>query len=339
MKKKKVEALSKTYTNLLKELKSILIEGLRKIEEERVNTYWRTGKVISRHLLASQQHGDGLFIRLSDDLGIGKRTLERSVQFYKTFPIASDLTRLIWSHYVLLLSVKDESKRNFYRQEAIKKGWDSIRLQEAIRIERLKRKDLTTERQTAPKLKLIRSSLSTYKLIKSDCISLEQSELLVDCGFNVWREIPLRGLKNPCEGDIVVSFKKDNEYKFKSSEAKTSQLYTYKAFVERVIDADTIWVNIDLGFKNWARQKLRFRGIDAPEISTQKGEKAKQFVEATLSKVKFIIIRSASLDKYGRPLSDIFYLENENNPQVVLEKGIFLNQQLLDLGLAKVMDD
>ena len=99
-------------------------------------------------------------------------------------------------------------------------------------------------------------------------------------------------------------------------------------------DADTIWVHIDLGFYSHTRQKLRFRGIDAPEISTKKGQKAKEFVEATLSKVSFIIIRSTSLDKYGRPLTDIFYLEGESDPQKVLEAGIFLNQELLDKGLA-----
>jgi len=85
------------------------------------------------------------------------------------------------------------------------------------------------------------------------------------------------------------------------------------------------------------RHRFILRGIDTPELSTKKGRQAKEFVEAALSKVPFIIIKSASLDKYGRPLSDIFYLENENNPQVVLGKGIFLNEQLLDAGLARII--
>ena len=114
-------------------------------------------------------------------------------------------------------------------------------------------------------------------------------------------------------------------------------------------------VNIDLGFGNWMRQKLRLRGIDAPEISTQKGQKAKQFVEAVLKDIPFVIIKTHGSDKYDRYLVDIFYpplelrrtgsplkfrrtgLQDELNPQVVLEQGIFLNQQLLDLGLAKVL--
>ncbi len=96
-------------------------------------------------------------------------------------------------------------------------------------------------------------------------------------------------------------------------------------------------VNIDLGFGNWMRQKLRLRGIDAPEISTQKGQKAKQFVEAVLKDIPFVIIKTHGSDKYDRYLVDIFYIVDEKNPQVVLEQGIFLNQQLLDLGLAKML--
>jgi len=108
--------------------------------------------------------------------------------------------------------------------------------------------------------------------------------------------------------------------------------------VERITDADTIWVHIDLGFKSWSRQKIRFRGIDAPEVSTKKGQKAKEFVEAALSQAPFVVIKTYYPDKYGRYLSDIFYMQNEDEPQNVLKQGIFLNQQLLDLGLAKVSD-
>jgi endonuclease YncB( thermonuclease family) len=49
----------------------------------------------------------------------------------------------------------------------------------------------------------------------------------------------------------------------------------------------------------------------------------------------FIIIKSHGRDKYGRYLADIFYLKGEKDPQAVLNKGIFLNQQLLDENLAQ----
>ncbi|MBL7197219.1 MAG: thermonuclease family protein [Candidatus Omnitrophica bacterium] len=331
-----------SYQKLLKNLKSTLIQGLKRIEQQRVKTYWQTGELISKYLLENKEravYGESLFSRLSRDLKIDERTLYHTVAFFEAFPNLSAGSKLGWTHYRQLLSVEDRKKRDFLQKEAIQQGWDSCALGEAIRLYKLQLKDLSPAPSPEPaaKLSLVRGELYTYKLLKSDYLNLEQSDLLVDCGFSVWREVLLKGLSNPKEGEIVESAKTEQGFKFKYSSAKKNQLYTYKAFVEKVTDADTIWTHIDLGFYSHTRQKLRFRGIDAPEISTKKGQKAKEFVEATLSQVSFIIIKSTSLDKYGRPLSDIFYLEGESDPQKVLEKGTFLNRQLLDLGLARII--
>ena len=47
-------------------------------------------------------------------------------------------------------------------------------------------------------------------------------------------------------------------------------MYHYKAKLVRVIDGDTIDVDIDLGFDVWLkRQRVRLAGIDAPESRTR----------------------------------------------------------------------
>ncbi len=332
---KTAQVPAKSYPKLLNQLKSILIEGLRVIEEQRVKTYWQTGELISKYLLKSKQHGDGLFMKLSQDLGIHERTLYRSSRFYEAYPNLTALSNLGWTHYLALLTIDDKNKRNSFQRRAIKHKWDSRRLQEAIRIERLKDLEVEDAGAAAPKLSFTRGRLYAYRLIKPDNINPEKSDLLLDLGFSFWRDISLKGIANPEEKDIVESIKTEEGYKLKSSVITRKYIYTYKALVERVTDADTIWVHIDLGFSSWARQKIRFRAIDAPELSSQKGQKAKEFVEATLSQAPFVIIKTHSPDKYGRYLSDVFYLSGEDDPQVVLEQGIFLNQQLLDLGLAR----
>ena len=44
-------------------------------------------------------------------------------------------------------------------------------------------------------------------------------------------------------------------------------LYLYKAHVTDVYDADTITVNVDLGFNTWIHdEKIRLARIDAPEV-------------------------------------------------------------------------
>jgi len=103
-------------------------------------------------------------------------------------------------------------------------------------------------------------------------------------------------------------------------------LFTYKAYVERVVDGDTLRVQIDLGFGQWPRQYLRLRGIDTPERNTPEGKIAKAFVEKELRGVSHLIIKSSHTDKYDRYLADVFYKEN-----------LYLNRRLLDHGHAKRM--
>ena len=59
-------------------------------------------------------------------------------------------------------------------------------------------------------------------------------------------------------------------------------MYQYKAQVRQVIDADTIDVLIDLGFGVHTMQRLRLYGIDAPEMKTEAGKIAKEYVKSVL---------------------------------------------------------
>ena len=53
-------------------------------------------------------------------------------------------------------------------------------------------------------------------------------------------------------------------------------MYEYKAKVLRVVDGDTVDVDIDLGFGVWMhKERVRMMGIDTPESRTRdKVEKA-----------------------------------------------------------------
>lgn len=127
---------------------------------------------------------------------------------------------------------------------------------------------------------------------------------------------------------------------------KIQQLYTYSAEVERVIDGDTLKLQIDVGFNTRMRHTVRLRGIDCPESGTVKGEAAAQFVEQTLNSPSRtmggegegdafpIVVKTYKSDKFGRYLVDVWYLPGENDPEEILKRGRLLNQVLLDAGLA-----
>lgn len=89
-------------------------------------------------------------------------------------------------------------------------------------------------------------------------------------------------------------------------------MYQYKAQVRQVIDADTIDVLIDLGFGVHTMQRLRLYGIDAPEMKTEAGKIAKEYVKSVLlwaGATMFVYVRTLKdkKDKYGRKLAVVYF--------------------------------
>jgi micrococcal nuclease len=88
-------------------------------------------------------------------------------------------------------------------------------------------------------------------------------------------------------------------------------MYTYKAFVLRIVDGDTVELNIDLGFKIWYKTTTRFYGVNTPELNSkdlterQQAQAAKAYVAAQLPIGCEVLFESKELDKYGRPLGTI----------------------------------
>ena len=93
-------------------------------------------------------------------------------------------------------------------------------------------------------------------------------------------------------------------------------MYEYRVKqVLRVVDGDTIDVDIDLGFDISFTSRVRLAGIDTPESrTTDKKEKAlglevKQRLKDLLSKSSSVVIKTEkpdSTEKYGRVLGWLF---------------------------------
>lgn len=104
-------------------------------------------------------------------------------------------------------------------------------------------------------------------------------------------------------------------------------MYTYKAAVTRVVDGDTVIVDIDLGFGVWLRdQSVRLAKINTPEIkgSTRAaGLAAKDFLSKLILN-KWVEIRTEKgQEKYGRWLGTIMIEEDKSlidiNHKMVVE--------------------
>ena len=109
-------------------------------------------------------------------------------------------------------------------------------------------------------------------------------------------------------------------------------MWTYRAKVVRVIDGDTVDVDIDLGFGIWQKnERVRIMGIDTPESRTR-NKIEKKFGLAAKAKLKSILgkitvlkttINKKGVDmkgKFGRVLGD--FLQNDKSvAKIMCETG------------------
>lgn len=315
------------YGELKRRVKAAFLEGQSRIEEAKVLTYWETGRLINEYLGKSansyQTRGQQVVSRLARDMDIGEKVFYRCMRFAETFPNFSARRNLSWAHYRALLTISDEEKRKDLIEKTERGEWSSRELE--IKVRNLNwDKRVQKSGGEAPVLHETPrlGKLYTYRILQPPLVQGEPSELLIDLGFSVTKDldsVTSRALK---AGDFVESSKTGEDYALKKSTRQESDLYTYAAEIEKVVDGDTLRVIVDLGFGIKTRQYLRLRGLDAPEVDTKEGVAAVEFVKSRLKRSDQILIKSSKSDKYDRYLADIFYRDKSGNEQ-------YLNNEIL----------
>ena len=108
-------------------------------------------------------------------------------------------------------------------------------------------------------------------------------------------------------------------------------MYQYKIKkITRIIDGDTVDLDIDLGFNITVSHRIRLKDINAPETRTsnleekKKGIEARLWLEKELSKEGEWTIETTKADKYGRMLGTL-YLTGE---------PVTVNEKMLNEGIA-----
>ena len=102
--------------------------------------------------------------------------------------------------------------------------------------------------------------------------------------------------------------------------------FVYNAILDRVVDGDTIDVNLDLGFDViLQKQRVRLAGIDTPESRTRNleekalGLKAKnRLIELCVGSFK---VQSLGKGKYGRILGIPYTEDGKDICQILIKEG------------------
>jgi len=106
-------------------------------------------------------------------------------------------------------------------------------------------------------------------------------------------------------------------------------MFEYNAVIVKVVDGDTVDVDIDLGFSVWLKkQRVRLYGLDTPESRTRDKEEKKYGLLAKAkvlehcpigSKIKVKTQKGKSKGKYGRILGEL-----------ISDKSVNVNRFLID---------
>jgi len=87
----------------------------------------------------------------------------------------------------------------------------------------------------------------------------------------------------------------------------TAPSYVYAATLDRVIDGDTFVLNVDLGFRINTHFKFRLLGVDAPELDTEEGKRAKTFAIDELSPRPLLVRTYKERRSFDRWVAEVFF--------------------------------
>lgn len=123
-------------------IKELVIHSRNKVysvvNTEMLHLYWNIGAAIMEIQSGNKKasYGDTVLEKLSQKLtkefgrGFSSRNLRTMRKFYLTYPIWKTVSsKLSWSHYLELIKIGEDKKRNFYLNECINSGWSVRELQ------------------------------------------------------------------------------------------------------------------------------------------------------------------------------------------------------------------
>lgn len=122
--------------SIFNNIKKLVINSRNKVystvNTEMLNLYWNIGRTIMEIQQGDERasYGDAVLEKLSQKLtsefgkGFSSRNLRTMRKFYLVYPIWKTVSsKLSWSHYLELIKINDNNKRNFYLNECISSMW------------------------------------------------------------------------------------------------------------------------------------------------------------------------------------------------------------------------
>ena len=167
------------------EIRKTIIEAKEKVvttvNAAMVAAYWHIGKnIFESQKSMGSSYGKQLIKYTSEKLqrefgtGFDERNLRMMRQFYEAYPNWNAVrSELSWTHYRLLMRIKDADKRNYYMKECIDCAWSSRQLERQINsfyYERIIATDEGKRSDVRNEIHMLEQNLESKQLIKDPYI-------------------------------------------------------------------------------------------------------------------------------------------------------------------------
>jgi predicted nuclease of restriction endonuclease-like (RecB) superfamily len=139
------KSISNLYVDICKVIENARIYVAQTANSSLTIMYWEIGKRINAELIIGERaaYGKQIVSQLATKLqmqfgerGFQERNIRRMIQFNELFSdfqiVSQAATKLSWSHFIELISLKDELKREFYLTMSINENWGRNTLREKI---------------------------------------------------------------------------------------------------------------------------------------------------------------------------------------------------------------
>ena len=98
-------------------------------------------------------------------------------------------------------------------------------------------------------------------------------------------------------------------------------MYQYAARLVRVVDADTVVLDLDLGFYQWRlNRSYRLARINAPELNTPEGVAARSALVEHLATVTACLVSTSKADSFDRWIVEL-YADGANTSDWLVANG------------------
>lgn len=187
---------------LFQDLSQIIEQGKKHLSKQVNSTitlvYWQVGKRINNEVLENERasYGKEIVVALSQQLSqaYGKsfqeKNLRRMMQFAQVFSnieIVAPLARqLSWTHFTILIPIKETTKRMFYTQNAAEESWSKRELIRQIERKAFERKEIAKTQLADSTIEIQTSFKDPYFL---DFLGLKEGYLENDLEGAILKEL------------------------------------------------------------------------------------------------------------------------------------------------------